>query len=59
MVTTPLYLLDPQDPAARACQRCGMRGVALFGVLEEPMLADVHSHHADRAGSRRPVPWAE
>lgn len=44
MVTTPLYLLDPNDPAARACQSCGMRSVALFGVLDEPMLADVHTH---------------
>lgn len=44
MLNPAPYLLDPKDPAARACQRCGMRGVALFGVLEEPMLADVHSH---------------
>ena len=44
MVTTPLYLLDPKDPIARACQRCGMRSVALFGVLDEAMLADVHLH---------------
>jgi CRP/FNR family transcriptional regulator len=36
MATTPLYLLDPKDPSARACQRCSMRGVALFGVLDEP-----------------------
>ena len=44
MATIPLYQLDSKNPAARACQSCGMRGVALFGVLEEPMLADVHSH---------------
>ena len=44
MVTTPLYVLDPKDPIARACQRCGMRSVALFGVLDEVMHADVHLH---------------
>lgn len=42
MVNTPLYLLDPKDPAARACQTCGMRSIALFRVLDEAMLADVH-----------------
>jgi CRP-like cAMP-binding protein len=42
MATTPLYLLDPKDPSARACQRCSLRGEALFGVLDEITLADVH-----------------
>ncbi len=42
--TTSLYRRDAGDPQARACLRCGMRGEALFGALDDPMLSDVHSH---------------
>jgi CRP-like cAMP-binding protein len=44
MHTIPLYRLDAADPQARACFSCGMRGVALFGVLDERELDHIHTH---------------
>lgn len=44
MNNIPLYRMDPGNPQARACLSCSMRGVALFGVLDEPALEEVHSH---------------
>ncbi len=51
MLTTPLYRLDTTDPQARACFSCGMRGVALFGVLGERELDQIHVHivHVQKA----------
>ncbi len=43
MAIIPLHPLHPKDPAARACQNCTMRSVALFGVLDEAALADVYN----------------
>jgi len=34
-------------PQALACQACGVRRQALFGVLDEPALANIHQHIAD------------
>jgi CRP-like cAMP-binding protein len=44
MHSIPLYRLDAADPQARACFSCGMRGVALFGVLDERELDQIHTH---------------
>ena len=44
MHTIPLYRLDAADPQARACFSCGMRGVALFRVLDERELDQIHTH---------------
>lgn len=44
VLNEPLFhRLAPDDPKARACLNCSMRGTALFGVLRDRDLDDVHS----------------
>ena len=51
MLNIPLYRLDADNPQARACFSCGMRGVALFGVLGDRELDQIHTHivHVQKA----------
>lgn len=39
---SPLHRPDAQDAATRNCRSCGVRSVALFGVLDPAALADAH-----------------
>ena len=49
----PLKVIDdgsaPFNPQARACMACGVRRFALFGVLDDSELADIHIHIPDLA----------
>lgn len=47
MRTIPLYRHDSRHPQAQACAACRERGMALFGVLDEAALDDIHVHIAD------------
>jgi CRP-like cAMP-binding protein len=38
---------SPWNPQAQACLACGVRSRALFGVLDEAGLAEIHHHIAD------------
>lgn len=44
MNVIPLHRRPANDPQARACLSCSMRSTALFGVLEDSDLEDVHQH---------------
>jgi len=41
-----LYGVDATHPQARACAACGVRGVSLFGALDQAGLDYIHAHIA-------------
>ena len=46
MKSIPLYRVDTVHPQAQACAACSVRGVSLFGALDQAGLDYIHAHIA-------------
>ncbi len=47
MSVFPYYRLQSDDPKGKACTGCGMRGMSLFGALDDCDLDRLHVHISD------------